>query len=94
MKIRYVRGCVNDWLGIDGKPEAHMTDERRLEYFDKIAKLMRGKGFCGGDISRWFSLFLQWLTEIFSDYYSCSEPCEQCGDVTETFELEMNEDGE
>lgn len=83
MKIEMVRGCINNYLGIDDIREIDMTEEQKERYFDEIIKILP-KLHCS-----WFNRFLQWVCEEYG-YYECSEkPCEQCGDYTETFKLEI-----
>jgi hypothetical protein len=84
MKIFLSRGCIHDWLGINQKSELSMTTEERKEYFDEIVEKMRGE-----DIDEWFNPFLQWVCETFGEYECADEPCEQCGDIVETYEVEF-----
>lgn len=84
MKIILTRGCIHDWLGINQKSEVSMTTEERKAYFDEIVEKMRGE-----DIDEWFNPFLQWVCEIFGDYDCTDEPCEQCGDFVESYEVEF-----
>lgn len=82
------RGCVCDWLGIDGIKEIDMTNEQRLQYFYKICD--RIPYLKDGD-SSWFNQFLQWVVEEFGDYEVSEHQCECCGDYVETYTLEVNE---
>lgn len=85
MEIQLIRGCINDYLGINGKKEVNMTYEERLKYYyeivDKIPELD----------SYWFNRFLQWVCEEFGEYECSDKPCEQCGDYTETYTLNLDD---
>lgn len=78
-----IRGCINDWLGVDGIREVDMTDEQRMECFQNIIEKLPDLD------DGWFNYFLQWICEEFGNYDSSDKPCECCGDITEQWNLEI-----
>lgn len=85
MEILMQRGCINDWLGIDDIREVDMTDEQRKIYFDKIVQNLPkiDPGF--------FNSFLQWVCEEYGFYDVSETTCPICGDYTEIYKLEIDE---
>lgn len=83
MKAELVEGCINDWLGVDGIREVDMTEEQRMYYYDQIMQnIMEIEPY-------WFNYFLRWACEQFGEYECSEKPCEQCGDYTTTYTLEI-----
>lgn len=82
MEIKLTRGCVCDFLGIDGIKEIDMTDEQRKQYLNEIIEKLP-------TISIWFNHFLEFVAEEFGDYDCSEEACECCGDFVETYELNL-----
>lgn len=82
MEIKLTRGCVCDFLGIDGIKEIDMTDEQRKQYLKEIIEKLPTIGI-------WFNHFLEFVAETFG-HYECSEKsCECCGDFVETYNLKL-----
>lgn len=82
MDIRLTRGCVCDFLGIDGIKEIDMTDEQRLQYLKEIIEKLPTIGI-------WFNQFLEFVAETFGHYECSEESCECCGDFVETYKLNL-----
>lgn len=84
MQILMQRGYINDCLEIDNISEIDMTEEQRNDYFNKIIKeLPELDPYC------WFNMFLQWFILTYGEYDCSDEPCECCGDYTETYKLDI-----
>lgn len=81
-KILLVRGCINEYLGINNTSEVNMTNEERTEYFNQIVEYMKTQ-----PIDEFFNSFLVWFCENFGIYWRSEKPCENCGDYSETYEL-------
>jgi len=83
MKIELVTGCINDYLGVDNISEVNMTDEQRNVYFSKIIEVLPNLD------ESWFNYFLKWVCETFGEFNCSEKPCEQCGDYTITYTLNI-----
>lgn len=80
-----ISGCINNWIGIDNIREIDMSDQQREAYFDKICSKL-----CTDIASQeHFNAFLQFILEEFGEYKCSNKPCDQCGDYTETYKLEL-----
>lgn len=81
MEIIYSTGCMNNSLTVDGKETCEMSiDELRNNVFKSLSKV--------DNISILQSILID-IVESISDDYECGEECEECGDVPETYKLEV-----
>ena len=79
MEIIYSTGCMNGSLTIDGKETCEMSvDELRNNVSKALGKV--------DDTSK--SILIDILERIWDDYVA-GEQCEECGDVPETYKLEV-----
>ena len=79
MEIIYSTGCTNGSLTIDGKETCEMSvDELRDNVSKALSKV--------DDISK--SILIDILERIWDDYVA-GEQCDECGDVPETYKLEV-----
>ena len=83
MHLEMIRGCIHDWLGVDNIRESEMTFEQKQNTFNKIIKILPQLD------ETWFNYFLQWFLEQYGEYECDEKPCEQCGDVTEKYSLDI-----
>ena len=81
MEIIYSTGCMNDSLTIDGKETCEMSvDELRDNVSKALSKV--------DDISILQRIIID-IIELVWDDYKAGEQCEDCGDVPETYKLEV-----
>ena len=81
MEIIYSTGCMNNSLTIDGKETCEMSvDELRNNVFKSLSKV--------DDISILQSILIDILERIWDDYVA-GEHCDDCGDVPETYKMEV-----
>ena len=79
MEIIYSTGCMNNSLTIDGKETCEMSvDELRDNVSKALSKV--------DDISK--SILIDILERIWDDYVE-GEQCNDCGDITETYKMEV-----
>jgi len=81
MEIIYSTGRTNDSLTIDGKETCEMSVEELRGYVSKALNKVR-------EISTLQRIILD-ILEIECDDYEAGEQCEDCGDVPETYKLEV-----
>lgn len=82
MKLIYSYGCLANELSVNGISEIDLTDKQRKEvinrifqWYDKHSEELNG--------------LLQYFIETHCDDYDCTEPCECCGDMVTTYEMEI-----
>lgn len=81
MEIIYSTGCTNGSLTIDGKETFEMiVDELRNNVFKSLSKV--------DDISILQSILIDILERIWDDYVA-GEHCDDCGDVPETYKMDV-----
>ena len=81
MEIIYSTGCTNNSLTIDGKETCEMSVS---ELRDNVSKALNKVD----DISILQSIIIDIVESIWEDY-ECGEQCEECGDVPETYRMEV-----
>ena len=81
MEIIYSTGCTNDSLTIDGRETCEMSVEELRGYVSKALNKVR-------EISTLQRIILD-ILEIECDDYKAGEQCKYCGDVPETYKLEV-----
>ena len=81
MEIIYSTGCTNNSLTIDGKETCEMSVS---ELRDNVSKALNKVD----DISILQSILIDIVESIWEDY-ECGEQCEECGDVPETYRMEV-----
>ena len=81
MEIIYSTGCMNNSLTIDGKETFEMSVS---ELRDNVSKALNKVD----DISILQSILIDIVESIWEDY-ECGEQCEECGDVPETYRMEV-----
>lgn len=82
MKLIYSYGCLANELSVNGISEIDLTHQQRKEvinrifqWYDKHPEELNG--------------LLQYFIETHCDDYDCTEPCECCGDMVTTYEMEI-----
>ena len=81
MEIIYSTGCMNDSLTIDGKETCEISvDELRDNVSKSLSKV--------DDISILQRIIIDIIERVWDDY-KAGEQCEDCGDVPETYKLEV-----
>ena len=81
MKIIYSTGCMNNSLTVDGKETYEMSvDELRNNVSKALSKI--------DDISILQSILIDIIERVWDDYKS-GEQCEECGDIPETYKMEV-----
>ena len=81
MEIIYSTGCMNNSLTIDGNETCEMSVS---ELRNNVSKALNKVD----DISILQSILIDILERIWDDYVE-GEQCKDCGDVTETYKLEV-----
>lgn len=80
MKIKLTQGCICDSLTIDGKEEIDLNDDERVKVLNKVLDCIKPSEL---------NVLLQLILPIYGEYYSDGIPCSQCGDIVETYSLEI-----
>ena len=81
MEIIYSTGCMNDSLTIDGNETCEMSVDLGGGRVTKTIKKV-------DDISILQRIIIDIIERVWDDYKS-GEQCEECGDVPETYKLEV-----
>lgn len=87
MKLEMTRGCITDWLGVDGMLEVEMDSQTREIVYKRIFDFLKTQ-------SNGLNQLLQFVLETYGDYDYDDEPCETCGDTVENWVLELPDDEE
>lgn len=85
MKLEMTRGCIADWLGVDGILEREMDEQTRAKVYDRIMEFLKLQ-------NDGLNQLLQFVLETYGDYDYDEEPCETCGDTVENWILELPDD--
>lgn len=89
MKIQLTTGCVCDAFTADGKPVIDMPAEELKSLFRAVTDKVLSRDLTEGDLSD-LTRILSDFVELFCDIREHSdEPCEDCGDWVETYEMEV-----
>lgn len=81
MEIIYSTGCMNNSLTVDGKETCEMSVEELRGCVSKALNKV-------SEISTLQSIILDILEIEYYDY-EAGEQCEDCGDVPETYKMEV-----
>lgn len=81
MKLQYTEGCVHDSLSVDGVE----TIDMKIEDFKNVLHKLLDRETDLGTLQQVFMTLM-----VQQGKYECDdEPCEQCGDFTTTFTLNI-----
>ena len=87
MKLEMVSGCIADSLTADGKEEADMTTEERMEVTKAIFKWLQNNP---DENERFLNYLMQTFMHECGELSVSDKPCSCCGDTICTWTLEID----